>query len=115
VDTAIESDLQKNATNSIPSQCEFVEKENFWQTSVSLQSKEDHVMPPIRIAGSLRMASIRNSYLRSRALTARGVNEEHWLAIFWWVALELHVVLLKVNGSLIAKEHYIISVNSGTG
>jgi hypothetical protein len=72
-------------------------------------------MPPIRIGGSLRAASIQNSYLRSSALTARGVNGEHLLAIFWWAALELHVVLLKVNGSITAEGHYIISVNSRTG
>jgi hypothetical protein len=72
-------------------------------------------MPPIRIPGSLRAASIRNSYLKSSALTARGVNGEHWLAIFWWADLELHVVLLKVNKSITAEEHYIILVNSRTG
>jgi hypothetical protein len=72
-------------------------------------------MPPIRIVGSIRVASIRNSYLKSSALTAKGVSGEHWLAIFWWAALKLHVVLLKANGSITAEEHYIISVNSKTG
>jgi hypothetical protein len=72
-------------------------------------------MPGIRTAGSLRAASLRTTYLRSSAITARGVNGEHWLAIFWWEGLELHVVLLRVNGAITAEEHYIITVASRTG
>jgi hypothetical protein len=56
---------------------------------------------------------LRNSYLRSRALNTRGVNGKNWLAIFLWEALELHVLLLRLNGNVTAEEHYVISVTTG--
>jgi hypothetical protein len=70
-------------------------------------------MPNFRTPGSIRVSSLRNSYLRSRALNTRGVNGENWLAIFWWEALDLHVLLLRLNGNVTAEEHYVISVTTG--
>jgi hypothetical protein len=54
---------------------------------------------------------LRNSYLKSRALNTRGVDGKNWLAVFWWEGLELHVVLLRLNGIVTAEEHYVISHN----
>jgi hypothetical protein len=70
-------------------------------------------MPNFQTPGSVRVSSLRNSYLRSRALNTRRTDGENWLAIFWWEALELHVVLLRLNGSVTAEEHYVISVATG--
>jgi hypothetical protein len=69
----------------------------------------------IRIAGSIKVASILNTYLRNGTLSTRGVNEVYWLAIFWWADLELHIALLRRNGSITSEEHYVISVTFGSG
>jgi hypothetical protein len=73
-------------------------------------------MSGIITAGFVRVASIWNTYLkRNRTLSTRGVNGVHWLAILWWSELELHIVLLRINGAVTSKEHYVISVTSGSG
>jgi hypothetical protein len=86
----------------------------FLEQAVNVKQKVENMLG-IGIAGSIRVASILNTYLRNGTLSTRGVNRVHWLAIFWWADLELHIVLLKMNGSITSEEHYVISVTFGSG
>jgi hypothetical protein len=81
---------------------------------VNVKQKVENMLG-IRTTGSIIVTSIRNTYLRNGTLSTRGVNEVHWLAIFWWADLELHIVLLRMNGSITSKEDYVISITSGSG
>jgi hypothetical protein len=86
----------------------------FLEQAVNLKQKVEN-MQGIRITGSIRMASIWNTYLINGTLSTRGVNGVHRLAIFWWTNLEFYIVLLRMNGSITSEEHYVISVTFRSG
>lgn len=61
-----------------------------------------------RSSGSIRAESIRQTYLRPRRLIRRGVFGENLLAITWWSDMELHVLLLRLNGHITGEMYLVI-------
>ncbi len=67
-------------------------------------------MPPRRSLGSVRVESLRNTYLRTRVLANRGVGGQHWLGVIWWEELDFHILMLRLNGVVTEETHFVLSI-----